>query len=117
MYCILNVHHDTGADDKDVKHWIKADEANYKENKEKFEYLWTQIATRSRTTTIIWCSKVTTRCLMPTTPGMRRKPSSYKGLNRYAQSFVNAVRATSGSTRNTDTSSSIPMLQLMKTTY
>ena len=46
MYCILNVHHDTGADDEDVKHWIKADEANYKENKEKFEYLWTQIATR-----------------------------------------------------------------------
>ncbi len=46
MYCILNVHHDTGADSDDVKHWIKADEANYKENKEKFEYLWTQIATR-----------------------------------------------------------------------
>ena len=37
MYCILNVHHDTGADDEKVKHWIKADEANYNENKEKFE--------------------------------------------------------------------------------
>ena len=103
MYCILNVHHDTGADDEDVKHWIKADEANYKENKEKFEYLWTQIATRFKNYDHHLVFEGYNEMLdVDNTWNAPKSASSYKGLNGYAQSFVNAVRATGGNneTRN-----------------
>ena len=103
MYCILNVHHDTGADSDDVKHWIKADEANYKENKEKFEYLWTQIATRFKNYDHHLVFEGYNEMLdANNTWNAPKDASSYKGLNGYAQSFVNAVRATGGNneTRN-----------------
>ena len=103
MYCILNVHHDTGADDKDVKHWIKADEANYKENNEKFEYLWTQIATRFKNYDHHLVFEGYNEMLdADNTWNAPKNASSYVGLNGYAQSFVNAVRATGGNneTRN-----------------
>lgn len=103
MYCILNVHHDTGADDKDVKHWIKADEANYKENKEKFEYLWIQIATRFKNYDQHLVFEGYNEMLdADNTWNAPKNASSYVGLNGYAQSFVNAVRATGGNneTRN-----------------
>ena len=107
MYCILNVHHDTGADDKDVKHWIKADEANYGENKEKFEYLLDPglpPVSSNYDHHLVFEKGLQMRCLMPTnTWNAPKSASSYKrGLNRYAQSFVNAVRATGGNneTRN-----------------
>ena len=103
MYCILNVHHDTGADSDDVKHWIKADEANYNENKEKFEYLWTQIATRFKNYDHHLVFEGYNEMLdADNTWNAPKSASSYKGLNGYAQSFVNAVRATGGNneTRN-----------------
>ena len=103
MYCILNIHHDTGADSDDVKHWIKADEANYKENKEKFEYLWTQIATRFKNYDQHLVFEGYNEMLdADNTWNAPKSASSYKGLNGYAQSFVNAVRATGGNneTRN-----------------
>ena len=103
MYCILNVHHDTGADDKDVKHWIKADEANYNENKEKFESLWTQIATLFKNYDQHLVFEGYNEMLdADNTWNAPKNASSYVGLNGYAQSFVNAVRATGGNneTRN-----------------
>ena len=42
MYCIINVHHDTGAA---TTAWIRANTANYNKYKDTFEDLWTQIAT------------------------------------------------------------------------
>ena len=97
MYCILNVHHDTGADSDDIKHWIKADEANYKENKEKFEYLWKQIATRFKNYDQHLLFEGYNEMLdANNTWNAPKNASSYKGLNGYAQSFVNAVRATGG---------------------
>ena len=103
MYCILNVHHDTGADSDDVKHWIKADEANYQANKEKFESLWTQIATRFKNYDQHLVFEGYNEMLdADNTWNAPKSVSSYKGLNGYAQSFVNAVRATGGNneTRN-----------------
>lgn len=103
MYCILNVHHDTGADDEKVKHWIKADEANYNENKEKFESLWTQIATRFKNYDQHLLFEGYNEMLdADNTWNAPKNASSYVGLNGYAQSFVNAVRATGGNneTRN-----------------
>lgn len=106
MYCIINVHHDTGADpdDKSYSHWVKADADNYAQNKEKFEKLWTQIATRF--------ASYNQRLLFEGYNEMLDANSSwtapadgsecYTALNNYAQSFVNAVRATGGNnaTRN-----------------
>ena len=103
MYCILNVHHDTGADSDDVTHWIKADETNYSKNKEKFESLWTQIATRFKNYDQHLLFEGYNEMLdASNTWNAPKSTNSYKGLNAYAQSFVNAVRATGGNneTRN-----------------
>ncbi len=105
MYCILNVHHDTGADpdDNSYKHWIKADEENYQSNKAKFESLWTQIANRFKSYNQRLVFEGYNEMLdADNTWNAPKNSSSYKGLNGYAQSFVNAVRATGGNneTRN-----------------
>lgn len=105
MYCILNVHHDTGADpdDKSYTHWIKADVDNYNANKEKFENLWTQIATRFQNYDQHLVFEGYNEMLdADNTWNAPKNANSYKGLNGYAQSFVNAVRATGGNnaTRN-----------------
>lgn len=39
MYCIINVHHDTGAEG-----WLKASRKDIDMKKEKFEAIWTQVA-------------------------------------------------------------------------
>lgn len=39
MYCILNVHHDTGTDG-----WLKASRTDVNKKKEKFETIWIQVA-------------------------------------------------------------------------
>ena len=50
LYCIINVHHDTGADSYDGNgklngyHWLKADVDNYSENNVIYAALWAQIA-------------------------------------------------------------------------
>ncbi len=44
MYCIINVHHDTGADEGNRKSWLKASTSSYDTNKAKYEGLWKQIA-------------------------------------------------------------------------
>ena len=41
MYCILNVHHDTGTEG-----WLRADLNTYQETSDKFKALWEQIAER-----------------------------------------------------------------------
>ena len=41
MYCILNVHHDTGASNTA---WIRASMDRYDSNHELYEYLWQCIA-------------------------------------------------------------------------
>ena len=109
LYCIINVHHDTGADEAG-KHvsWIKAGGANYEKNKSKFEKLWLQIATEFK--------DYDQKLLFESYNEMLDKYSSwnyatsnksggyneteamdaYKAINDYAQSFVNVVRGTEG---------------------
>lgn len=114
MYCILNVHHDTGADSDSHISWIKADETNYNNNKARYEYLWKQIAEEFKNydkhlvfeaynemldSKSSWCYasfNATNKY------DSSLATSAYNGLNGYAQSFVNTVRATGGNnaTRN-----------------
>ena len=50
LYCILNVHHDTGSDidfntgTQTGYHWLKADKDNYEQNILRYTALWAQIA-------------------------------------------------------------------------
>lgn len=114
LYCILNVHHDTGADNANHTSWIKADETNYNTNKDRYENLWKQIAEEFKAydkhllfeaynemldSKSSWCyaSFNATGQYNATLAA-----SAYKGLNSYAQSFVDVVRASGGNnaTRN-----------------
>ena len=93
MYCIINVHHDTG----DGTQWLHASTTNYNTNKEKYEYLWKQIAEKFKD----YDQKLlfesynemlddNNRWNEPTTD------DGYKAINSYAKSFVTTVRNTGG---------------------
>ena len=103
LYCIVNVHHDTGTDA-----WIMADMDNYTANKSKFEYLWQQIATAFRDydehllfegynemldadNSWSYASSKNSGSYDATAAA-----SAYNAVNSYAQSFVSTVRATGG---------------------
>lgn len=108
MYCILNVHHDTGADSNSTKSWLKADETVYNQQKECFEFLWKQIAEEFKDydehllfesynemldTYNSWCFA---SFAAPNSYNATVATSAYNAINAYAQSFVNTVRATGG---------------------
>ena len=108
MYCILNVHHDTGADGGNFKSWIKADEDNYNQNKDKFEGLWKQIAEEfkdydqhllfegynemlDKLNSWNFASSLASGQYDATVA-----ESAYKAINNYIQSFVKTVRNSGG---------------------
>lgn len=108
MYCILNVHHDTGADSDNTKSWLKADETVYNQQKARYEYLWQQIAEEFKDygerllfesynemldTYNSWCFA---SFAAPGQYNVSVATSAYNAINSYAQSFVNTVRATGG---------------------
>lgn len=105
MYCILNVHHDTGSA---ATAWLRADETVYEEQKERFEALWTAIATEFKDYDEKLLFEGYNEMLDPysswcfasfaTSSNYDSKvaSSAYSAINKYAQSFVNAVRATGG---------------------
>ena len=109
MYCILNVHHDTGAHDL---HWVVADETYYNNSKTKFEALWKQIAEVFKDYDQHLLFEAYNEMLdakncwnYPTSTGTYNADYAKKSLeavNNYAQSFVTSVRATGGNnaTRN-----------------
>ncbi len=103
LYCILDVHHDTGSANT---HWLVADGDVYEKSKQRFSTLWTNIANEFITydeklifeaynemldSYDSWCFA---------SYGTSSKYSSsvandaYKAINNYAQDFVDAVRAT-----------------------
>ena len=97
MYCILNTHHDNGA-------WLVADMENYVQNKERFEYLWRQIAEEFKDydehlvfegyNEIV--DKYGDFHLPNQSHGAEHIQQAYDAINGYAQSFVDAVRSTGG---------------------
>lgn len=97
MYCIINVHHDTGADSDDYKAWLHADTEVYNAVKARYTKLWKQIATRFRDygerllfesfNEMLDCSG---------TWNDPKDPSSYDAINKYNADFVATVRGTGG---------------------
>ncbi len=105
MYCILNIHHDTGAASTS---WLVAGEKEYEQEKERFEAVWTQIAEEFKDYDgrllfegynemldpyDSWCFA---SFGTPSNYNAAVAESAYNAINSYAQSFVDAVRATGG---------------------
>lgn len=101
MYCLLNVHHDTGADGGSFKSWIKASKANYTANKEKYEYLWKQIAETFKDYDQHLLFEAYNEMLdeKNTWNEPVDKTDGYDAINSYAKSFVTTVRATGGNNK------------------
>lgn len=103
MYCIINVHHDTGADE-DV--WLVASEADYQREREMYEGLWVQIAERFRDYDqhLLFeaynemLDESRSWCFASLNLGYDQVAAAeaYEAINSYAQSFVDAVRSTGG---------------------
>ena len=108
MYCIINVHHDTGADGSNFKSWVKADEANFTANKDRYEKLWKQIAEEFKDydQKLLFegynemLDKINSWCFASFAASgqydAKIASSAYNAINNYAQSFVSTVRATGG---------------------
>lgn len=105
MYCVLNVHHDTGAA---TTAWLIADPDVYAQRKEGFESLWKQIATEFRDYDehLIFegynemLDKYDSWCFATYNTSSKYikadAEAAYKAINNYAQTFVDVVRATGG---------------------
>ena len=97
MYCILNVHHDTGADSDSFKAWLHADEAVYSATKERYRHLWSQIAARFGG----YGQKLVFEAFNEMLDSNNwwdnpKNTSSYDVINKYNQDFVEVVRSTGG---------------------
>lgn len=105
MYCILNVHHDTGGANTA---WLVASMDDYNKQKSRFEAVWKQIAEEFKDYDEhllfegynemldpydSWCFA---SFATPTHYDANVATSAYDAINCYAQSFVNTVRATGG---------------------
>ena len=113
MYCILNVHHDTG---DNSTHWLHASSTNYKKNQAKFEGLWKQIAEEFKDYDQHLLFEGYNEMLDDnnTWNEPSNKTGGYKAINDYAKSFVTTVRNTGGNNKdrnlivNTYSASSTP---------
>jgi len=97
MYCIINVHHDTG----DGTQWLHASTTNYDTNKAKYEGLWKQIAEKFKD----YDQKLLFEAYneMLDDKNTWNEPLSddgYKAINSYANSFVTTVRNTGGNNKD-----------------
>lgn len=105
MYCIINVHHDTGTANT---HWVVASEESYAVNCERFKGLWKQIAETFKDydgrllfeaynemtdSAGSWCFA---SYATPNHYDAAVAASAYNAVNSYAQDFVDVVRATGG---------------------
>lgn len=105
MYCIVNIHHDTGTASTA---WLRASEEVYDKEKDRFEAIWTQIAEEFKDYDEHLLFEAYNEMLDPynswcfasfgTSGRYNAKvaASAYNAINGFAQSFVNAVRATGG---------------------
>ena len=102
MYCILNVHHDTGADGGSFKSWIKASSTSYTSNEKKYKYLWKQIAETFKDYDQHLLFEAYNEMLdeKSTWNEPVDKTDGYQAINDYAKSFVSTVRATGGNNLN-----------------
>ncbi len=97
LYCIINIHHDTGADG-----WLRATTANYEKNNVIFAKLWEQIATEFKDYPDSLVFEGFNEMLDEKPEWNNPNTESAEVINLYNQLFVDTVRATGGNneTRN-----------------
>ena len=96
MYCIINVHHDTG----DGTQWLHASTTTYDKVKSKYEYLWKQIAEKFKDYDQHLLFEAYNEMLDDN--NRWNEPASddgYKAINSYAKLFVTTVRNTGGNNK------------------
>lgn len=104
LYCIINVHHDTGADEELA--WLVASPEAYTRERARYEDLWKQIAERFRDYDhrLLFESfnemldEDRSWCFASLNVGYDEAlaKGAYAAINDYAQSFVDVVRSTGG---------------------
>ncbi len=110
MYCIINLHHDTGKTDSryPYKAWLRADMNNYETNKELFKKIWRQIAE----TFVNYGHKLLFESFNEMLDPIDSwdwasskaengydeaiATSAYNAINNYSRDFVETVRSTGG---------------------
>lgn len=91
MYCILNVHHDTG-----VGGWLAADLNTYPTISTRYKKLWEQIATRFQAYDQRLIFESYNEMLDKQNHWTETDPDGYKAQNTLLQDFVDIVRKTGG---------------------
>lgn len=91
LYCILNVHHDTGDGG-----WLCADMANIEQISARYVKLWTQIANRFNKYDHKLLFEGYNEMLDEKNSWVEPEKSGYEAVNKLAQTFVNTVRETGG---------------------
>lgn len=96
MYCVLNVHHDAGADG-----WLEASSDCYKKNSGKFAGLWKNIAARFKDYDDKLIFEGFNEMLDAQNSWTDAKSAdAYKAVNDFNQLFVDTVRKTGGNNAN-----------------
>lgn len=91
LYCILNVHHDTGDGG-----WLCADNNNLDPIAQKFESLWVQIANRFNKYGEKLLFEGYNEMLDAQNSWVEPVAGGYEAVNKLAQKFVDTVRSTGG---------------------
>lgn len=95
LICILNVHHDTGTDG-----WLRATESSYNRYADKFESLWTQIASRFKDYSNKLLFEGFNEMLDENNNWNYPGKTATAMVNKWNQLFVDTVRATGGNNAN-----------------
>lgn len=93
MYCILNVHHDTGTASTA---WLRADETVFSNVRERYCDLWTQIATRFNGYGEKLVFESFNEMLDKNGTWNYSTKDAHEAINMYNAVFVETVRATGG---------------------
>ncbi len=91
VYCILNVHHDGGANA-----WICTSREGYEKAGDGFAHIWEQIADRFENYGERLIFEAVNEPLDETSNWGSRDPAHYEGVMLYNQRFVDTVRSRSG---------------------
>lgn len=91
MYCIINVHHDTGGDG-----WLRATDESWENYGEQYAALWRQIAERFKEYDGRFLFEGFNEILDEHNSWNTTGERGYAALNRFNQLFVDTVRATGG---------------------
>lgn len=91
VYCIINVHHDGGADG-----WIKASDKYYERYNERFSKLWSQIAMTFKDYDERLLFESMNEVLDENKNWDRTTDAALNVINKWNQLFVNSVRKTGG---------------------